>query len=128
MSRTGYVIKYTNFPVLWCSKLQSEIALSTIEAEYIVLSQSMREVIPFMNLLPEVNKIFSLNLDEPKFHCKVFEDNNSCIAIATSNRFSPRTKHIAIKYHHFQHYVKQKLVTILPIDKKEQLADIFLSR
>ena len=85
----------------------------------------MREVIPFMNLLPEVNKIFSLNLDEPKFHCKVFEDNNSCIAIATSNRFSPRTKHIAIKYHHFQHYVKQKLVTILPIDTKEQLADIF---
>ena len=42
MSRTGYMIKYANYPVLWCSKLQSEIALSTIEAEYIALSQSMR--------------------------------------------------------------------------------------
>ena len=29
MSRTVYVIKYDIFPVLWCSKLQSEIALST---------------------------------------------------------------------------------------------------
>ena len=119
MSRTVYVIKYANFPVLWCSKLQSKIALSTTESEYIALSQSMREVIPFMNLLQEFNKIFILNLEEPKFHCKVFGDNKSCIVIATSNRVSPRTKHIAIKYQHFQHYVKQKLVTILPIDKKE---------
>ena len=85
----------------------------------------MREVIPFMNLLQEVNKIFSLNLEEPKFHCKVFEDNNSHIAISTSNRFSPRTKYIAIKYYHFQHYVKQKLIIIFPIDTKEQLADVF---
>ena len=107
MSRTGYVIKYANYPVLWCSKLQSEIALSTIEAEYIALSQSMRELIPFMNLLQDINILFNLNLDEPKFHCKVFEDNNSCIVIATSNRFSPRTKHIAIKYQHFQYYVKK---------------------
>ena len=87
MSRTGYVIKYANCPVLWCSKLQSEIALSTTKSEYIALSQSMREVIPFMNSLQEVNKIFNLNLDEPNFHCKVFEDNNSCKAIATSNSY-----------------------------------------
>ena len=33
MSRTGYVIKYANCLVSWCSKLQSEIALSTTEAE-----------------------------------------------------------------------------------------------
>ena len=108
MSRTGYVIKYANWPVLWCSKVQSEIDLSTTETDYIALRQSMREVIPFMNLLQEVNKIFNLNLlDEPKFHCKVFKNNNSCIVIATSNRFSPRTKHIAIKYQHFQYYVKK---------------------
>ena len=29
MSRTGYVILYGNCPVIWCSKLQTEIALST---------------------------------------------------------------------------------------------------
>ena len=32
-SRTGYVIMYANCPVLWASKLQMEIALSTVEAE-----------------------------------------------------------------------------------------------
>ena len=31
-SRTGFVIQYANCPVLWVSKLQTEIALSTAES------------------------------------------------------------------------------------------------
>ena len=79
LSRTGYVLMYTNYLVLLCSKLQTEIALSITEAEYIALSQTTREVIPFVNLLKEINEAFPLNLKEPRFHCKVFEDNNRCI-------------------------------------------------
>ena len=41
LSRTGFVIMYAGCPITWCSKLQTEIALSTTEAEYIALSQSM---------------------------------------------------------------------------------------
>ena len=70
VSRTGYVTKYTNWPVLWCSKLQSEIALITTESDYIVLIQSIREENPFMNLLQEFNKIFSLNLEKQSFTIK----------------------------------------------------------
>ena len=77
LSRTGYVLMYANFPVLFCSNLQTEIALSTIESEYIALSQATREVLTFINLLKEINAVFPLNLKEPKFHCKIFEDNNS---------------------------------------------------
>ena len=35
LSRTGYVIMYASCPILWVSWLQTEIALSTAEAEYI---------------------------------------------------------------------------------------------
>ena len=42
---------YAGCPLTWSSKIQTEIALSTTEAEYIALSQSLREVIPMMNLL-----------------------------------------------------------------------------
>ena len=125
LSRTGYVLMYANCPVLWCSKLQTEIALSTTEAEYIALSQSMREVIPFMTLLQEIDKIFSINTNKARFHCKVFEDNNSCISLAKSEKFSPRTKHIALKYHHFRRFILDNTVEIFPIDTREQLADIF---
>ena len=51
LSRTGYVIMYAGCPITWSSKLQTEIALSTTESEYIALSTAMREVIPFLNLM-----------------------------------------------------------------------------
>ncbi|KAL7537717.1 hypothetical protein ACHAWF_005882 [Thalassiosira exigua] len=36
--RTGYVITLAGCPVLWVSKFQTEIAISTMEAEYVALS------------------------------------------------------------------------------------------
>jgi hypothetical protein len=47
-SRTGFVIMYAGCPLIWVSKLQTEGALSTTEAEYTALSQSMRELIPLL--------------------------------------------------------------------------------
>jgi hypothetical protein len=100
-SRTGFVIQYASCPIFWQSKLQTEIALSTAEAEHIALSQALRETIPMMKLMKEINIISPLYLPQPKFIIKVEEDNQSCIEMANNPKFSPRTKHIAIKYHHF---------------------------
>ncbi|KAL7524219.1 hypothetical protein ACHAWF_000871, partial [Thalassiosira exigua] len=41
MFQTGFIIMYANCPILWVNKLQTKIALSTAEAEYIALSQSL---------------------------------------------------------------------------------------
>ena len=35
-----------NCPVHWESKLQTEITVSTMEAEYIALSKAMKDLIP----------------------------------------------------------------------------------
>ena len=48
--RTGYVITYRGAPLMWVSKMQTQVALSTMEAEYIALSQSMRDLIPIREL------------------------------------------------------------------------------
>jgi len=45
-SRTGYITKFGHVPILWVSKLQTQIVLSAMEPEYIALSQSMRDLIP----------------------------------------------------------------------------------
>jgi len=125
LSRTGYVIMYAGCPITWGSKMQSEIALSTTESEYIALSTAMREVIPFLNLMKEIADIFGLLTRKPVFRCTVWEDNESCITVAKSPKFTPRTKHIAIKYHHFRRFVSDETLIIKSIDTAEQIADIF---
>ena len=59
-SRPGYIIKYKNCPIIWASKLQSKISLSTTEAEYIDLSQAMREIIPMMGHLEQLEKTLNI--------------------------------------------------------------------
>ena len=66
LSRTSYIISYAGCPIYWASKLQTEIALSTTEAEYIALSTATREVLPFLNLMSEL-KMLLLKSDQPKF-------------------------------------------------------------
>ena len=106
MSRTGMVIMYANCPIYWRSSLQTEISLSTEEADYIALSSALREVLPLMTMMEEINKLFPLLIQKPKFVSQVHEDNQSCIKMATGTKTSPQTKHIALKYRHFRSNVK----------------------
>jgi hypothetical protein len=89
-SSMGYMITYAGCPMHWSSKMQTEIALSTTEAEYIALSQAMREVLPITWLMEEAKQqgIPVLNAT-PKVHCKVFEDNTGAIEIANVPKIRP---------------------------------------
>ena len=49
--RMGYLITHYNYLIIWASRLQSEIALNTMEAENISLSQATRDVLPFVSLI-----------------------------------------------------------------------------
>ncbi len=89
MSCTGFVITYANCSIYWASCLQTEIALSTAEAEYIAMSSALREVIPLMTLMKELHTIFPVHINKPNFFCKVHEDNQSTIRMAKSDKFTP---------------------------------------
>ena len=78
-----------------------------------------------MNLMQEINEVLPLPDGAPKFFCKCWEDNRSCIKVAKSPKFMPYTKRIALKYHHFRRFVSDGTVTIHPINTLEQTADIF---
>ena len=103
LSRTGYLFKYNNCPIIWKSQLQTEICLSSAEAEYVAMSQALRQALPLIHLLKEFNCVLpEVECSPPSFKCKVYEDNTACISIAESEKFTPRTKHIALKYHWFR--------------------------
>ena len=125
-SRTGYVLMFCGIPLLWVSKLQTEVALSTVEAEYIALSQSMRDLIPTRQLLLDLSEIFQLvPQDKMKSISTVFEDNTGATELARCPKMRPRTKHIAIKYHHFRDHVANGNVQVENISTHDQIADIF---
>jgi hypothetical protein len=127
-SQTRYVISYAGCPIIWASKLQTEVVLSTTESEYVGLSESLRIAIVMMNLLKEMQE---QGVDVPKtnpvVYCKLFEDNAEAIHLAKAPKMRPRTRRINQKYYHFREWVKKDFIEILPIDTTEQPAD-FLTK
>jgi hypothetical protein len=123
-SRSGWIIFYTGCPVSWASKLQSQVALSTTEAEYIAMLQSLRDVIPIMGLVQEMReRNFQVICTAPYVYCKVFEDNSGALELARLPKLCPRTKHINVCYHHFCEHVWKSLIKIFPINTSNQIAD-----
>ena len=145
-SRTGYILFYRNCPILWVSKLQTQIALSTMESEYIALSQSMRDLIPIREILKQIAlHVFDVGntqiryttksstfkdvadheqvqlIPQSKFH----EDNDACLKFARMPKLTPRTKHIGIPYHWFRTKIINSEINVLPIDTTAQLRDVF---
>ena len=107
-SRTGYVLLVGNCPVQWVSKLQSEISVSTMEAEYISLSTAMRDLIPLRTLVDKVKDLIGASTLPCRTYSKVFEDNNGALILASTPRMTPRSKHIAVKYHFFKEHVRTR--------------------
>lgn len=123
-SRTGYLITLGGCPLLWKSQLQSEIALSTLEAEYAALSYSLPTLLPLYDLVTETAKVLCLPLSLQATICaRVFEDNNGALLLATKHQITARTKYFLVKWHFFWSHVKSGKVSIVKIDTKEQQAD-----
>ena len=120
------MVTFANCPLLWVSKLQTEIALSTLNSEYVALSHSVRALLPLKSLIKEVIDNLGINCENLKFVSRstVYEDNNGAIVVATSPRMTSSSKHIAVKYHWFRQHVGKEFV-IRKIESENQKADIF---
>jgi hypothetical protein len=150
LSRTGFIIVLAGVPVHWSSKLQTEIALSSTEAEYISLSQCCRALLPMHRTLKDilscgifpnslkVDNLSTNNITTQKFehhyHSNneynlkpliIWEDNQGCIHLANDplqNR--PRTKHISIKWHHFLDEIQKGNIKITKIHTSLNISEI----
>lgn len=124
-SRHGYIVTYAGCPVTVKSQIQGEICLSSTESEYTGLSYALREVIPIIRLLQEMqHRGIKVASGGTKVHCKAFEDNSGALEMARIHKWRPRTKHLATKLHHFRSYVNDGTISIHKIDTADQPADI----
>ncbi len=123
-SQSGWIVFYAGCPVIWAFKLQTQVTLSTTEAEYIAMSQSLRDVLPIMFLVQEICEMgFQVICTKPYVYCKVFEDNSGALELARLSKLCPFTKHINICYHHFCEHIRNGLIKIFPVGTENQIAD-----
>ena len=107
-SRTGFLLTFGGVPLLWKSKMQDCIALSTMESEYIALSTAMRSLVHVRALMSELCSKFNLRYgNEISKISTVFEDNRAAKILATTDppRLTPRSKSLAVKYHWFRSHL-----------------------
>ncbi|KAH9766027.1 Integrase catalytic domain-containing protein [Citrus sinensis] len=115
-STTGYVFTFAGAAVSWVSKLQTVVALSTTEAEYMAATQACKEAIWIQRLLEE--------LGHKQQKIPVFCDSQSALHIARNPAFHSRTKHIGVQYHFVREVVEDGSVDLQKIHTKENLADV----
>ena len=127
-SRTGFLITVSDCPMVWVSKLQTETAMSTMEAEIIALSHCCRELFPVVDIVKEVGDVVGLpTKDLISMHVSVHEDNAGALILAETipPQFTPRSKYYAIKTVWFREEIHKRGVKLFKIDTVEQLGDIF---
>ena len=90
-STIGYVFTLANAPVSWKSTLQSTVALSTTEVEYMAITEAVKEAIWLQGLLRE------LGIEQEGI--TVFCDSQSAIQLVKNQVYHARTKHIDVRYH-----------------------------
>jgi hypothetical protein len=147
-STGGYVFLLLGGAVSWKSKKQGVVATSTAEAEYVALSEAVKESIWINRLLREIKTrtVEKYEFDEISYHNEetraqwepnlllapkstipaqiIYADNQSCIRISENPRDHARTKHIDIRYHFVRHAVYNGLVIVKHVPTTEMTADI----
>ena len=112
-STTGYVFTIAGGPVSWRSTLQSTVALSTIEAEYMAMTEAIKEAIWLQGLLDDLG----VDQDHLSVHC----DSMSAIFLAKNQVHHSRTKHIDVRYHFVREIIEEGDILLEKIDTKRIL-------
>ena len=76
------------------------VAQSSTEAEYIALDEALKELLWLKQLILD----FKVELDEVP---TIFEDNQSCIALAENKGYRARSKHIDVRYHFSRYHLAE---------------------
>lgn len=115
-STTGLVMLVAGGLVAWASRLQSVVAQSTTEAEYVASAEASKELVWQKRLLVEL--VDQLELPT------LMVDNQGAIQLAEKDIQHRGTKHIEVRYHYIRHEVEKGTFRLEYVASKDQLADV----
>ena len=93
------------------------VVLSTTEAEYVMISEVVKEIKFIYQLLESMNVKVPLPI-------KVIVDNIGAIWLANNSGVSERTKHVDTRAHFVRTYMINEVVTIKFVKSSENISDI----
>lgn len=94
-STSGYALMLGSIAVLWFSKKQPIVTLSTTEAEFVAATSSTCQAIWLRKILKELH----FKQEGPTI---IYCDNNSAIKLSKNHVLHGRSKHIDVKYHYLR--------------------------
>ena len=98
-------------------KITSCVTLSSMEAEYVTLSETARTVIYMRQFLNDIG----FPQTGPTI---IYEDNSSAISLASCSNIPKKSRHILLRYHFIKFAVESGLIEVHYIDTKQQRADM----
>ena len=116
-SLTGYVFCIGGCAVSWKATLQHVVALSTMEAEYMAITEAIKEALWLKGLFGEL----SLHQGVITIYC----DSQSAIHLTKDQMYHERTKHIDVKFHFIRDTIAEDKVSIQKIDTRDNPANMF---
>ncbi|KAE9161058.1 Retrovirus-related Pol polyprotein from transposon TNT 1-94 [Phytophthora fragariae] len=104
-SVSGVMVMIGNAPVVFKSKFQRTVALSSAEAEYMALSLCVQEVLWTRAMLTDMGTL-------QRNATTIWEDNQGAIALAQNAGYHARTKHVDIRHHFIRENVERGTVKV----------------
>jgi hypothetical protein len=102
----------------WLSHKQTTVANSTMQSEYMALSEASQEAVACAQFFQELNI--------PSTPVVILSDNEAALDLADGTTTNHRkSKHIDIRYHQVRHFVQEGKVEVSHISTEYQIADIF---
>jgi len=114
---SGYAFLVDGGAVLWSSKRQEIVFLSTTKSKYVVATHSVKEALWLRSLLSEV---FSPFKDPTTMLC----DNQSAIALARNHQYHACTKHIDVHFHFIRWVIDQGVVWLVYCPTEDMVANV----
>ena len=115
-SQTGFAFMFGNAAISWGSRLQTTVATSSTDAEYLALSDAVKEGLYLRNLFVDL-------LSKPAASVPILEDNQSTIRQVLNLQSSKRSKHIDIRHHFIKQCALGKEIVMEYVPTGEQIAD-----
>ena len=115
-SVSGYILYFMGVPISFKSKQQQLVTLSSCKAEYVGISELVKEIL-FANQLLDY---FGLDLE---LTVKVFVDNQSAIQMVCNNRSGTGTKHVSCRYH-FVRELHGSVLELIYVESEKNEADM----